>query len=100
MTSSRCETKLGANDNGGKNNVLGANKQSNKLHTAVSVAFSYLLQCRVKTGGKMLLFIVFQRIQQKGEDFLLVCPLAPPPSVESADKTINNSNFPPVFTLH
>ena len=46
-------------DNEGKNNVLSANKQSNKLHTAVSEAFSYLLQCRVKTGGKMFLFIVF-----------------------------------------
>ena len=46
-----------------KNNVLSANKQSNNLHTAVSIAFSYLHQCRVKTGGKMLLFIVFQRIQ-------------------------------------
>ena len=34
-----------------KNNVLSANKRSNKLHTAVSVAFSYLHQCRVKTGG-------------------------------------------------
>ena len=43
-----------------KNDVLSTNKQSNKLLTAVSVAFSYLLQCRVKTGGKMLLFIVFQ----------------------------------------
>ena len=55
-------------DKEGKNNVLSANKQSNKLHTAVSVTFSYLLQCRVKTGGKMLLFIVFQWIQQKGEE--------------------------------
>ena len=34
-----------------KDNVLSANKQSNKLHTAVIAAFSYLLQCRVKTGG-------------------------------------------------
>ena len=31
--------KLGANDTEGKNNVLNANKQSNRLHTAVSVAF-------------------------------------------------------------
>ena len=55
-------------NNEGKNNVLSANKQSNKLHTAVSVAFSYLLQCRGKIGGKLLLFIVFQRIQLKGEE--------------------------------
>ena len=41
--------------NEGKNNVFSANKQSDELHTAVSVAFSYLLQCRVKTGGKLLL---------------------------------------------
>ena len=41
----------------GKNNVLSANKQSNNLHTAVSVAFSYLLQCKVKTDGKLFLFI-------------------------------------------
>ena len=40
------ETKLGANDNE-KNNVLSANKRSYKLHIAVSVAFSYLRQCRV-----------------------------------------------------
>ena len=40
----KSETKLGANDNEGKNNVLSA-KQSNKLHTAFSVAFSYLHQC-------------------------------------------------------
>ena len=58
---------LGANDNEEKN-VLSANKRSNKLHTAVSVAFSYLRQCRVKTGGRLLLFKVFQRIQQKGEE--------------------------------
>ena len=49
-----------------KNKVLSANKQSNKLHTAVSVAFSYLLQCRVKTGGKMLLFIVFSADSTEG----------------------------------
>ena len=42
-----------------KNNVLSAKKQSNKLHTAVSVAFSYLLQCRVKTGGKILFIYSF-----------------------------------------
>ena len=54
--------------NEGKNNVLSSNKQSNELHTAVSVAFSFLIQCRVKTGGKLLLFIIFQRIQQKGEE--------------------------------
>ena len=49
-----------------KNDVLSANKQSNELHTAVSVAFIYLLQCRVKTGGKMLLFIVFQADSTEG----------------------------------
>ena len=54
--------------NVGKINIWSANKQSNELHTAVSVAFSYLLQCRVKTGGKLLLFMVFQQIQQKGEE--------------------------------
>ena len=64
---------------------MSTNKQSNKLHIAVSVAFSYLLQCRVKTGGKLLLFIVFQRIQQKGGRFL------------STDKTINNSIFSTSF---
>ena len=42
-------------NNEGKNNVLSANKQSNELHTAVLVAFSYLLQSRVKTGGELLL---------------------------------------------
>ena len=51
-----------------KYNVYRANKQSDELHTAVSVAFSYLLQCRLKTGIKLFLFIVFQRIQQKGEE--------------------------------
>ena len=51
-----------------KNNVLSADKQSNKLHTAVSIAFSYLHRCRVKTGGRLLLFKAFQRIQQKGEE--------------------------------
>ena len=51
-----------------KNNVLSANKRSSKLHTAVSVAFSYLRQCRVKTGGRLLLCKVFQRMQQKGEE--------------------------------
>ena len=51
-----------------KNNVLRANKRSNKMQTAVSVAFSYLHQCRVKTGGKLLLFEAFQPIQQKGEE--------------------------------
>ena len=51
-----------------KNNILSTYKQSNELHTAVSVAFSYFLQCRVKTGRKLLLFIVFQLIQQKGEE--------------------------------
>ena len=34
--------------NEGKNIVLSANKQSNELHTAVSVALSYLLQCTEK----------------------------------------------------
>ena len=63
----KSETKLGANDNEGKNNVLSA-KQSNKLHTAFSVAFSYLHQCKLKTGGKLLLFIFFQWIQQKGKE--------------------------------
>ena len=53
---------------GEKINVWRANKQSNELHSAVSVAFSYLLQFRVKTGGKLLLFILFQWIQQKGEE--------------------------------
>ena len=48
----------GKYNNEGKNNVLSANKQSNKLHTTVSVAFSYLLQCKVKTGGKLFLFIL------------------------------------------
>ena len=38
----------------GKNNVLSANKQSYKLHIAVSIAFNYLHQCRVKTGGQLL----------------------------------------------
>ena len=52
----------------GKINVWSSNKQSKELHTVVSVAFSYLLQCRVKTGGKLLLFIILQRIQQKGEE--------------------------------
>ena len=51
---------------GEKNDVLSANKQSNKLHTAISVAFSYLFQCRVKTGGKMLIFIVFQADSTEG----------------------------------
>ena len=55
----KSEMKLGAIDNDGKNDALSANKQSNKLHTAVSVAFSYFHQCRVKNGGKTLLFIVF-----------------------------------------
>ena len=49
-----------------KNNVLSADKQSNKLHTAVSIAFSYLHQCRVKTGGKMLLFIVLTADSTEG----------------------------------
>ena len=47
---------------------MSANKLLSKLHTAVSVAFSYLRQCRVKTGGRLLLFKAFQRIQQKGEE--------------------------------
>ena len=51
-----------------KNNVLSANKRSGKQQTAVSVAFSYLRQCRVKTGQRLLLFKGFQRIQQKGEE--------------------------------
>ena len=51
-----------------KSNALDANKRSSKLHTAVSVAFSYLRQCRVKTGKRMLLFKVFQGIQKKGEE--------------------------------
>ena len=60
-------TGVGKEDfNEGKNNVLRANKQSNKLHTAVSVAFSYLHQCRVKNGGKMLLFIVFSADSTEG----------------------------------
>ena len=52
--------------NEGKNKVLSANKQSNKLHTAVLVAFGYLLQCRVKTGGKLVLFIVFSADPTEG----------------------------------
>ena len=52
-------------ENGRNINVSRANKHSNELHTAVSAAFSYFLQCRVKTGGKLLLFIILQRIQQK-----------------------------------
>ena len=59
---------LVSNDNGGEIYVWSANKQSNELHTAVSVVFSYLLQGRVKTGRKLLLFIVLQRIQKKGEE--------------------------------
>ena len=51
-----------------KINVWRANKQLNGLHTAVLVANSYLLHCRVKTGGKLLLFIVLQRIKKKGEE--------------------------------
>ena len=54
--------------NEGKNNVLSANKQSNELYTAVSVAFSYLLQYRIKNSEKLLLLIVFQWIKQKGEE--------------------------------
>ena len=60
--------KLGTNDNEGKINIWRTNKQSNELHTAVLVAFSYLLQCRVKTGGKLVLFIVLQWIREKGEE--------------------------------
>ena len=48
-----------------KNNILSANKQSSKLHTAVSIAFSYLHQCRMKTGRKMLLFIVLSEDSRK-----------------------------------
>ena len=55
-------------ENGRNINVSRANKHSNELHTAVSAAFSYFLQCRVKTGGKLLLFIILQRIQLKGEE--------------------------------
>ena len=47
---------------------MSANKLSSELHTIVSVAFSYLRQCRVKTGGRLLLFKAFQRIQPKGEE--------------------------------
>ena len=46
---------------------MSANKKSKELHTAVSVAFSFLFQCTVKTGGKLLLFIDFQQMQQKEE---------------------------------
>ena len=48
------------------NNVLSINKQADKLHTAVSIAFSYLHQCRVKNGAKMLLFIVFSADSTEG----------------------------------
>ena len=47
---------------------MSANKLSSKYHTIVSVAFSYLHLCRVKTGGRLLLFKAFQWIQQKGEE--------------------------------
>ena len=33
-------------------------------------------------------------------NFLLVYPLARPPSVESAEKSINKNIFPPFFALH
>ena len=52
---------------GEKSMFWSANKHSNELHTAVSVAFS-VPQCRVKTGRKLLLFIVLQLIQQKGKE--------------------------------
>ena len=48
------------------NNVLSINKQADKLHTAVSIAFSYLHQCRLKTGGKMHLFIVLSADSTEG----------------------------------
>ena len=66
------ETKLGTNDNEGKNNVLSANKQSNNLHTAVSIAFSYLHQCSVKTGGKtaISLFLLYQTVGNLSLDLI------------------------------
>ena len=45
---------------------MSANELLRKLHTIVSVAFSYLHQCRVITGGRLLLLKAFQWIQQKG----------------------------------
>ena len=48
---------------GEKINVWSANKQSNELHTEVSVAFSYLIQCRVKTSGKLLFVPVLRNLK-------------------------------------
>ena len=42
------ETKLGANDYVRKINVWSANKHSNELHTAVSVAFSIPFSVHIK----------------------------------------------------
>ena len=49
-----------------ENNVLSANKLTSKLHTAVSVAFSYLRQCRVKTGWKIALILSFSADSAEG----------------------------------
>ena len=47
------ETKLGANNNEGKTTLRAPiNYQANSIKQIVSVAFSYLHQCRVKTGGR------------------------------------------------
>ena len=61
---------LGASDNGRKINAWSKNKYSNELHTAVLIAFSVpsSVQSKKENGEKLLLFIVLQRIQRKGEE--------------------------------
>ena len=78
------------------------------MHTAVTVAFSCLLQCRVKACGKILFFIVFQRIQLKGEEVRgnygepkgnYSLSLSFSPFFWIRWKTINKSIFPQFFSL-
>ena len=59
-------------DNGRKINAWSTNKFSNELHTAVSVAFCVpsSVQNKKQNGEKLLLFIVLQRIQRKGEELM------------------------------
>ena len=58
----------GASDNGKKINVWSTNKFSNKLNTAVSVAFivAYLLQCKVKWWKTVLIYSFTVNPTEKG----------------------------------
>ena len=57
-------------DSGRKINVWSINKFSNELHIKVSVAFSVPSLMLSKNGERLLLLIVLQRIQRKGEEII------------------------------